>query len=166
MSSQLRIAAFALAWAFTPAGAQTGLSRPLTIAVSHTPLSLPLYVAEAEGFLAAAAVKAKLIDCTGGHRCLKLLFDGEADLATASDSAPILVALLREVEAAQEQYRLSSGEYAEDPAVLRALFGVTVPTLDSVFDGLADYLEQHFEAGVLQGLLRKSGLKSALPASG
>lgn len=87
MSSQLRIAAFALAWAFTPAGAQTGLSRPLTIAVSHTPLSLPLYVAEAEGFLAAAAVKAKLIDCTGGHRCLKLLFDGEADLATASDSA-------------------------------------------------------------------------------
>ena len=41
----------------------------------------------------------------------------------------------------------------EDPAVLRALFGVTAPTLDSVFDGLADYIEQHFEAGVLQGLI-------------
>ena len=41
----------------------------------------------------------------------------------------------------------------EDPAVLRALFGVTAPTLDSVFDGLADYIDQHFEAGVLQGLI-------------
>ena len=41
----------------------------------------------------------------------------------------------------------------EHPAVLQALFGATVPTLDAVFDGLADYVEQHFEAGVLQSLL-------------
>jgi adenosylcobyric acid synthase len=41
----------------------------------------------------------------------------------------------------------------EDPAVLQALFGATVPTLDSVFDGLADYIEQHFEAGILQSLI-------------
>ncbi len=41
----------------------------------------------------------------------------------------------------------------EDPAVLQALFGATVPTLDSVFDGLAEYIEQHFEAGVLQSLI-------------
>ena len=41
----------------------------------------------------------------------------------------------------------------EDPAVLRALFGVTTPTLDSVFDGLANYIEQHFEAGLLQSLI-------------
>ena len=42
----------------------------------------------------------------------------------------------------------------EDPAVLQALFGATVPTLDAVFDGLADYIEQHFEAGFLQSLVR------------
>ena len=41
----------------------------------------------------------------------------------------------------------------EDPAVLRALFGATAPTLDSVFDGLADYIEQHFEPGILQSLI-------------
>ncbi len=41
----------------------------------------------------------------------------------------------------------------EDPAVLQALFGASVPTLDSVFDGLADYIEQHFEAGILQSLI-------------
>jgi len=45
----------------------------------------------------------------------------------------------------------------EDAAVLQALVGrggaVKVPTLDFVFDGLADYIEQHFEPGVLQGLM-------------
>jgi adenosylcobyric acid synthase len=45
----------------------------------------------------------------------------------------------------------------EDPQVLQALFGEhlsgPVPTLDTVFDGLADYIEQHFEPGVLMGLI-------------
>ncbi len=45
----------------------------------------------------------------------------------------------------------------EDPNALAALFGDAlkgpVPTLDSVFDGLADFIENHFEAGVLQSLL-------------
>ena len=41
----------------------------------------------------------------------------------------------------------------EDPAAVHALFGVATPTLDSVFDGLADYIEQHFEAGTLQSLI-------------
>ncbi len=43
----------------------------------------------------------------------------------------------------------------EDPAVLRALFGTTVPTLETVFDGLADFLEQHVEPGVLDALIHK-----------
>ena len=41
----------------------------------------------------------------------------------------------------------------EDPAVLGALFGAATPTLNGVFDGLADYIEQHFNAGVLQSLI-------------
>ena len=45
----------------------------------------------------------------------------------------------------------------EDPTVLQALFGREgashVPTLDSVFDGLANYVEQHFEEGVLRSLI-------------
>ncbi len=45
----------------------------------------------------------------------------------------------------------------EDPSALQALFGKRlggpVPTLDVVFDGLADYIEQHFEPGVLAGML-------------
>ena len=42
----------------------------------------------------------------------------------------------------------------EDPAVLQALFGASAPTLDSVFDGLADYIAQHFESDFLDSLIR------------
>ncbi|MBS0339867.1 MAG: cobyric acid synthase [Proteobacteria bacterium] len=41
----------------------------------------------------------------------------------------------------------------EDPQVLRALYGADVPTLDGVFDGLADYIDRHFDAGALPGLI-------------
>ena len=41
----------------------------------------------------------------------------------------------------------------EQPAVMRALFGRDLPTLDSVFDGLADYIDTHFQPGSLQGLI-------------
>ncbi len=42
----------------------------------------------------------------------------------------------------------------EQPAVLQALFGAEVPTLETVFEGLADFVERHFEADALAGLLR------------
>lgn len=41
----------------------------------------------------------------------------------------------------------------EDERVLQALFGATAPTLEQVFDGLADYLEQHAAPGMWQRLL-------------
>ena len=42
----------------------------------------------------------------------------------------------------------------EDPAVLRGLFGASVPTLETVFNGLADFLQQHVEPGVLNALIQ------------
>lgn len=48
----------------------------------------------------------------------------------------------------------------EDPAALQALFGARlngpVPTLDTVFDGLADFIEKNFAPGVLQALISKT----------
>ncbi len=45
----------------------------------------------------------------------------------------------------------------EDGAALQALFGQhsvgQVPTLDAVFEGMADYIERHFEPGVLSALM-------------
>jgi adenosylcobyric acid synthase len=45
----------------------------------------------------------------------------------------------------------------EDDAVLQALFGAGAPTLDSVFDGLADFIERHFQPGVLESLVVMPG---------
>ena len=44
----------------------------------------------------------------------------------------------------------------EDAAVLRALFGAETPTLDAVFDGLADYVQRHVAVGVLESLCGQS----------
>ncbi|XVJ70688.1 MAG: cobyric acid synthase [Rhizobacter sp.] len=41
----------------------------------------------------------------------------------------------------------------ESGAVLKSLFGVSVPTLDAVFDSLADFVDHHFDRGVLQSLM-------------
>ena len=41
----------------------------------------------------------------------------------------------------------------ESSAVLQALFGALASTLDSVFDTLADFVERHFEPGVLPELI-------------
>jgi adenosylcobyric acid synthase len=41
----------------------------------------------------------------------------------------------------------------EEPEVLKALFGADTVTLDTVFDGLADFVERHFKEGVLDALI-------------
>jgi adenosylcobyric acid synthase len=43
----------------------------------------------------------------------------------------------------------------ERDTVLRALFGAGARTQDSVFEGLADFIDAHFEAGALLSLIRK-----------
>jgi ABC-type nitrate/sulfonate/bicarbonate transport system substrate-binding protein len=64
-------------------------ATPLRLAVSGTPLSLPLYVAEDQGYFAAEGITVQLIDCIGGTRCMRLMLDGQADVATAAD-APLM----------------------------------------------------------------------------
>ncbi|MDP2805474.1 MAG: ABC transporter substrate-binding protein [Gallionellaceae bacterium] len=73
----------ALFWIFS-FGVQAG--ETLTIAVSKSPLSLPIYVAESQGYFSSEGAQVKLDEVIGGHRSLKKLLDGEADLATASEA--------------------------------------------------------------------------------
>ena len=42
----------------------------------------------------------------------------------------------------------------EDAAVLAALFGAQAPSLDRVFDGLADFIDTHFDPQFLEDLIR------------
>jgi adenosylcobyric acid synthase len=45
----------------------------------------------------------------------------------------------------------------ESGAVMRALFGNDVPTLEASLEGLADLVQQHFEPGVLQACCGRTG---------
>jgi adenosylcobyric acid synthase len=44
----------------------------------------------------------------------------------------------------------------EKPSIMLALFGRVAPSLNGVFDGLADFIDLHFEPGVLLDLLRQT----------
>ena len=82
LSDTLRSTLTALALVLSAA---PGSAQDLTIAVSRTSLSLPLYVAQSQGFFADEGLSVQTRECIGGPRCIKLMFDGHADLATASE---------------------------------------------------------------------------------
>jgi len=79
------LALAALAW-LAP-----GLARAdtLRIAASRGPLSLPLFVAQHEGFLAAEGLDVVFVDCVGGRRCVRLLLEGKVDVATGAEMAVV-----------------------------------------------------------------------------
>lgn len=60
--------------------------NPIRIAVSKTPLSAPFYVAHQKGYFKAQGLEVELVECIGGHRCLKEVLAGNVDLGTASES--------------------------------------------------------------------------------
>ena len=62
------------------------LKRPLIVAVSKTPLSAPIYIADAMGFIDNHCVNIQLDEVIGGNRSLEAVLDGNAAFATTSDS--------------------------------------------------------------------------------
>ncbi|HEX5286792.1 MAG TPA: cobyric acid synthase CobQ, partial [Polaromonas sp.] len=75
-------------------------------------------------------------------------------MAAAGDIAyPVMPQALAWQNAAGNVLGLYLHGMFEDPGVLQALFGAATPTLESVFEGLADYIGQHFEPGVLPSLI-------------
>lgn len=84
------VAAFLPPWLPAPAAAAPA-GPELTIAIARSPLTLPFLVAETQGFFAAEGVTVHALDCLGGQRCLKMLFDGAAQFATVSE-LPVMFA--------------------------------------------------------------------------
>ena len=71
-----------VAWMAAGATAHAGA---LNIAVAKTPLSLPIYIASQKGFFADEGLDVTLTECSGGHRCLQLVLEGQADVSTSSE---------------------------------------------------------------------------------
>ena len=85
-----------------------------------------------------------------------------ADAPCIDATAPGMRVALRDADGAPIGWQRGSvlgisahGLFESAPA-LHALFGGGVRGLDAVFDGLADFVDRHFAAGVLDGLLRAS----------
>ena len=106
--------------------------------------------------------RARFVELEGAWRPLgDVAFDGyeirhgRTWLADASDGTTVA---LRNASGDAIGWRRGNvlGVYAhglfESPAAMRALFGVATRTLDSVFDGLADFIDARFEPGVLASL--------------
>ena len=83
------LALAALAW-LAPAAARA--ADALRIAVQRAPVSLPLYVAQHNGYFADEALEVAITDCIGGTRCLRQVLDDKADLATTSEMPVVLQA--------------------------------------------------------------------------
>jgi ABC-type nitrate/sulfonate/bicarbonate transport system substrate-binding protein len=66
-------------------------ANELTFAVARTPLSLPIYVAEIEGFFAKEGASVRIVDCAFGKLCLEQVIEGKASLCTVAD-LPIVFA--------------------------------------------------------------------------
>ncbi|MFN4329383.1 MAG: ABC transporter substrate-binding protein [Limnobacter sp.] len=60
-------------------------ARPLRLAVSASPLTLPIVVAHGLGYFRDEGVDVELINCPDGLRCMDLLLSGKAELATTSE---------------------------------------------------------------------------------
>ncbi len=65
-------------------------AHELIIAVSKTPLSAPIYIAEELGYFKSQGLKVRLDEYVGGNRCLNAMLEDKAALATTSDY-PIMI---------------------------------------------------------------------------
>jgi NitT/TauT family transport system substrate-binding protein len=72
-------------------------TEPIRIAMAVTPLSAPFMVAHERGYFAQhGLVQVTLTPYVGGHRALKAMLEGEADIATASDLPTMFHSFVRD----------------------------------------------------------------------
>jgi ABC-type nitrate/sulfonate/bicarbonate transport system substrate-binding protein len=113
-------AALLLSWlAVTGATAQT-----LVLATTTGTYSLPIHIAEANGYFADEGVAVRLSDCSPGLRCLRQMLDGQADLATVADLPIALHAFERDDFAVIASF---VGHARSEKLVARKAAGITQP---------------------------------------
>lgn len=84
-----------LAGVLVALGAFNAHADEIVMAVARTPSSLPLFVAEAEGYFSAEGQTVRLLDCPTGRRCLQHLLDADAQLATVADTPLVFASFSR-----------------------------------------------------------------------
>lgn len=77
-------------------GMEAGGAESYVLALSRTPLALPFYVAESEGFFLAEGLALNINEVIGGHRSMQQLLDGRADFATSSEAVVMFSSFQRD----------------------------------------------------------------------
>jgi len=104
--------------------AGSAAAAPLTVAVSRSPHSLPVFVALAEGLFEAEGLSVKAIEAPSGRRCLKLMADGQADIGTAAETAIVFESFERSDFAVIATFSSTSSDIE---LVARRAAGIKVP---------------------------------------
>ena len=90
ISTYLLLLSFLFLSACTDKEPASTFKADISIAVSTTPLSTPVFVADKKGFFKKQGLNVTLQRRHGGYKCLKTVLDGQADFATTSDY-PIMI---------------------------------------------------------------------------
>ena len=102
----------------------TALAVPLRLSLSLTPLSLPFFVADNQGYFAAEGVPIALNEVVGGHRTMQQLLEGSADLATSSEAVVMFNSFQRSDFAIIASFVTSEDDVK---IITRADTGITTP---------------------------------------
>lgn len=98
--------------------------EPLRIALSRTPLSLPIMAAQRKGYFEQEGVKVEVIEHLSGVRCMQAMLDDKADLATATELPVMFNAFARDDYAVLSTIATSRGDLK---LIARASAGVDSP---------------------------------------
>lgn len=99
-------------------------AEPLKLSLSQTPLSLPFYVADSQGYFAAEGLTLRINEVIGGHRTLQQVLEGTADLATSSEAVVMFSSFQRNDYAVIATFVTSDDDVK---LITRAETGITRP---------------------------------------
>ncbi len=99
-------------------------AEPLRLSVSLTPLSLPIFVAQRQGYFTAEGLALKVDEVIGGHRSLQQVMEGSADLATCSEAVVMFNSFQRQPYAVIATFVTSDDDVK---VITRADTGITRP---------------------------------------
>lgn len=77
-------------WIATTVWGTLASAAELKLAVAIGPVSLPVYVARAQGYFRDAGVNVDVVDCRSGRECLQVLERDACDLATGAELQVVL----------------------------------------------------------------------------
>lgn len=98
----------------------------LSLAVSQGPVSLLVYLAEAQGYFRLEGLDLQRRDCSSGRDCYRLLADGTVDVATAAE---MVVGLNAKVRPELAIFATISASSQQIKLVARGREGGVVPTM-------------------------------------